>query len=69
MNFRGRRTILKELRQSVLNGAPHSLTFAPTGNMTGEQKQILQTYLNENFKLWTETWLLPKIEELAAKKS
>lgn len=53
---------IEEIIYSTKNGVPHDLHFKPCGKLSGEEKEKLQESLNEHFKIWSQTWVLPKLE-------
>ena len=58
---------LERMRDSIKNCAIHSLTFLSIDTdgkiqLTQEEKNILEKYIQERFKLWSNSWILPQIE-------
>ena len=62
-----RQEVLRDLRESVRNAVPWSLTFAPHRNaLTPEQRAELEKYLKEHFESWAATWITPSLDEIEA---
>jgi hypothetical protein len=59
--------LAKSILESVKDGQPWSLTFAPTANLTSEEKQKLQHYLKHSFEIWAKSWIIPQAEAIIAK--
>ena len=56
-----------EIINNIKNAAPWDLTFAPTTNLTKEQKQELQDHLKYHFELWASTLITPQAEAILSK--
>lgn len=56
--------ILEDMRGTVERCAVFNLTFSPIPSMTKEDRNKLEEYFKEHYKLWANTWILPRIEEL-----
>lgn len=56
--------ILEDMRDSVEMCAVFDLTFYNVPNLTKEDRIKLEEYLKQHYKLWTDSWILPQIEEL-----
>ncbi len=58
------RKIIREMRNIVKNGVPHCLVFRPTGKLSKADVARLQESLNDSYRLWSQTWLLPELDNL-----
>ncbi len=61
-------TLAKEIKENAIDGQPYDLTFAPTGNLLFEERELLQKYLKARFKLWAESWIIPLADEILSNK-
>ena len=65
MKGRGRKTIIRELKENRDTCGVFSLTFAP---LPEEYKENLEAHLKKRFHLWWNTWVAPLLEELEKKE-
>lgn len=56
--------VISEIRNSVKNGVPHDLTFKTTKGMAKADIRRLQNQLNDSFRNWSESWILPNLTAL-----
>lgn len=65
----GIKTIASDLLYSAKNGEPYDLTFYYDKEepLTKTQKERLQAELKKSFELWSNTWIIPRIEAILAK--
>lgn len=51
---------INQIRESVKHGQPHNLAFVPGIR----DRELAQVSLDDSYKLWSETWILPVLDEL-----
>lgn len=56
--------ILNDLMDSAKRGQPYLLTFEVCPGMTKKDKASLEASLKRAFKLWSSSWIIPRIIEL-----
>lgn len=59
-----RQKLIDDLREHVKNAVPFSLTFSPCGDMSNEQRKVLEDHLRESFRCWASSWITPYINEI-----
>lgn len=52
-----------ELLKRATNGPALDMTFSAAG-LSDEQKQVIEAELRERYRLWSQTWLLPELNQL-----
>jgi len=65
MQVKRMKRLVAELKKDVRDSVPFSLTFQPTGRMTKAQVAELEGKLKHSFELWANSWVVPKLDELA----
>jgi hypothetical protein len=67
MARRGIVSIARELKQNVERGQPYSLAFSPPNVFRPRGKKVLEKWLEDNYRFWSQTWLLPGLDEIIEK--
>jgi hypothetical protein len=63
-----RLNLVREIRKSIQNGTPYSITFTAVASckpaLTAKQRQAIESDLRENYERWAASWIYPRLDEL-----
>jgi hypothetical protein len=61
---RNGRFIVNDLRAKRDSCGAFSLTFKPTGKLTGKERKLLEDNLKKSFHHWWDCWVSPLVDEV-----